>query len=522
MTSKTIQRSPNERGKDGLRWVRELLHHPSLKRMTEVSMDLLSVADSIKNVNGLLRVPGAAVSLLKVAQKYVHNASSPAPLVLVRLLGLTGASGMNTSEAFSLVLAGYWVTSLPKLLHRSGLLDRHITVHNCADMLEKLGYEHQAHNPGDGFFHGFDHIWTIDLPSGRMLGRIASEVEDGIACADYNGNVVEDGSNLLRELVALVLPMRSAEVVMALDYRGQKRPTLKPVNINPVEYLVSDHDPVAFADEVEVYRRAGVSDGVILEGLPGTGKTSFIYSYAELTRRTVLTIGSGALNDMSSGDVEQLVDAFSPDVLMLDDFEYIEKRVSALFFTAIPDIRDRHPKMLLVITCNDLMKIEEALTRPGRGGRTLPYFYAPNTDVKEAVFRLYLKKRVPDFELVYDVSALVAEMSASLTQDWIRSIAERCMVHQRVLLANPALAKDPTHSAHPMQRALSDIQEANKQVARRSEAKKAHDVPEGTVAPTKRLSTSPVATAAIELLEARMNLKKAVDSATEKYEGEVT
>ena len=214
-----------------------------------------------------------------------------------------------------------------------------------------------------------------------------------------------------------------------------------------------------------------------------THNTSFVFSYAELTRRSVLMFGASAVNSLSAGDLESLVVAFRPDVLLLDDFEYIHDDSSASFFTSLPDIRKKFPRMLLAMTCNNVEEIEDAITRPGRGGRILPTFAAPGPEARERVLRFYLDKYLTTDQRMWfkDVVEVVADdgtvtketrlrevfnshelaeaMCEYFTQDWIRSIAERCVIHWRVLLSGKGRTR--SESVHPMNLVLDDIRRTN-------------------------------------------------------------
>lgn len=424
-----------------LSWMRELLHHPTLKRASQVTRDAVAIATTLKEVKGPMAVPAVINGVVNILREHIGPMASP--LVAWRH-NLASAEQLEVEENFLL-----------PILWNSKLVNK----------LPMKMYDPLEHFPAHLLHNEYSRHYVITLPHGRIIGMM-QDSPDTETCMSWHWCAYEPGAcfdDLLSDMITIVFPNRSAEVVKS----ESKGLTFESVNTLPIDYIVENHDPVTFADEVEVYRQAGISDAVILEGPPGSGKTSFIFSYAELTRRSTLVLGAGAVNALESSDLTKLLKAFHPDVLLLDDFEYIEEEAGANFFTALPELRKKYPLTLLAITCNDVDAIADAITRPGRGGRILPRFEAPSMEARERVLRFYLEKHLGvEYSTIFDATEMAQAMCVHYTQDWIRSIAERCIIHRRVFLSRKDVVREDAF--HPMNLVLEDIRRDNARLLKKN------------------------------------------------------
>jgi SpoVK/Ycf46/Vps4 family AAA+-type ATPase len=144
--------------------------------------------------------------------------------------------------------------------------------------------------------------------------------------------------------------------------------------------------------------------GVLLLGVPGTGKSAFARALGNETGRPTLILDLGSLYGSLVGATEanirqalRIVDAMSPAVVFLDE---IEKGLSGigsngdsgvstrLFGTLLTWLSDRTSDTFVIGTCNDISKLPPEFSRSERWDAV--YFLdLPNTAEREAIWRLY-------------------------------------------------------------------------------------------------------------------------------------
>lgn len=112
----------------------------------------------------------------------------------------------------------------------------------------------------------------------------------------------------------------------------------------------------------------GVARSVLLQGAPGTGKTTLsCHTARELSKRTLL-LGSDALGELDSETWDRMLETLQPEALIVDDIDHaIEgggyhrvNRALRLFG------EQGHTVPLVLFTSNDYTKLPEAMRRPGR------------------------------------------------------------------------------------------------------------------------------------------------------------
>ncbi len=368
-----------------------ILTHPRVETAARVSRGLLNLASQVGQARG---GPVAVASAIGCAFDVVTSALELSESKIARYVRLHGLERCTSA--------------LAPLFERSGFLDAgglRVLVDDDRQRERLLGQV----GP-DGVFafvqrHG---------ERGERLGYAAYETPD---------------SDLIKRFFRGVLWERAGvHGLEIVPKHGEfsSEAALAPIARVEGAYL-GRRDVVAFADEVERYRRLGISRSVLLYGPPGTGKSTFVLSYAELTRSRLLMVGAGALGELLYGDAQSLVDALEPDVLLLDDLDKEEDTES--MHALLPLLKRSRPRMLIVVTCNDPAALGESFLRPGRGGELI-HFGPPSAAERRELLVHYLDQTSAQVRDL-DVDELVAAMSPQLTHDWVRDIAEHAAVYSR-------------------------------------------------------------------------------------------
>lgn len=147
--------------------------------------------------------------------------------------------------------------------------------------------------------------------------------------------------------------------------------------------------------------------GVLLLGVPGTGKSAFAKALGCETGRPTLVLDVGALYGSLVGQTEQnirqalkIADAMSPCILFIDELEKAlgtsgsqgDSGVSSrLFGTLLSWMNDHTSDVYLVATCNDISRLPPELTRAERFDAIM-FLDLPDETQRLAIWQQYLLK----------------------------------------------------------------------------------------------------------------------------------
>ena len=155
--------------------------------------------------------------------------------------------------------------------------------------------------------------------------------------------------------------------------------------------------------------------GVLLLGVPGTGKSAFAKCLGRESGRPTLVLDIGALMGSLVGQTEanirralQIADAMSPCILFIDELEKALSGASGsgqsdsgvssrLFGTLLSWMNDHTSNVYLIATCNDISKMPPELTRAERFDGIV-FLDLPSREQKDAIWQQYIQA----FELAAD------------------------------------------------------------------------------------------------------------------------
>jgi len=160
--------------------------------------------------------------------------------------------------------------------------------------------------------------------------------------------------------------------------------------------------------------------GVLLLGVPGTGKTAFCKSLGNETERPTLILDVGSLFGSLVGQSEErtrqalrIVDAMAPCILMVDEVEKAlagssssganDSGVSArMLGTLLSWLNDHESEVFVVCTANDVSRLPPELTRAERFDAIF-FLDLPSREQRDLIWQQYLeyydldsKQRRPD------------------------------------------------------------------------------------------------------------------------------
>ncbi len=146
--------------------------------------------------------------------------------------------------------------------------------------------------------------------------------------------------------------------------------------------------------------------GILLLGVPGTGKSALAKALGNETARPTLTLDIGSLMGSLVGETERnvrealrIADAMSPAILFVDEIEKglsgvsssgnTDSGVSArLFGTLLTWMNDHESDVFLIATSNDVSKLPPEFTRAERFD-ALYFLDFPGPEQKEQIWRMH-------------------------------------------------------------------------------------------------------------------------------------
>ena len=149
--------------------------------------------------------------------------------------------------------------------------------------------------------------------------------------------------------------------------------------------------------------------GVLLLGVPGTGKSAFAKSLGRETGRPTLILDVGALMGSLVGQTEsnirqalRIADAMAPCILFVDEIEkalsgvasssQTDSGVSArLFGSMLTWLNDHESDVYFIATCNDISKLPPEFSRAERFDGVV-FLDLPARDQKDAIWNIYLEQ----------------------------------------------------------------------------------------------------------------------------------
>lgn len=172
--------------------------------------------------------------------------------------------------------------------------------------------------------------------------------------------------------------------------------------------------------------------GVLLLGIPGTGKSAFAKSLGRETARPTLVLDIGALMGSLVGQTEanvrralQIADAMAPCILFIDEIEKALSGASGsgqsdsgvssrLLGTMLSWMNDHTSNVYVIATCNDISKMPPELSRAERVDGIV-FLDLPSRKQRDAIWQQYIS-----------IFALDADQALPNDRGWTGSEIRAC------------------------------------------------------------------------------------------------
>jgi hypothetical protein len=261
------------------------------------------------------------------------------------------------------------------------------------------------------------------LPTREQLQEIALGIateDDELLDASELSSVLDSAAGLTRLEAenAFSLSIVRHDRLESSTVRELKAGMLKKSGLLRLYHGTEDFDALGGLNSLKAFCRRSLMQpvrdnplkqprGVLLLGVPGTGKSAFAKALGKETGRPTLVLDIGTLMGSLVGETEsnvrralQIADVMSPCILFVDELEKAVSGASSgksdsgvssrLLGTLLSWLSDHESDVYLIATCNDISRLPPELTRAERLDGIM-FLDLPGREQKDLIWAQYLR-----------------------------------------------------------------------------------------------------------------------------------
>lgn len=207
--------------------------------------------------------------------------------------------------------------------------------------------------------------------------------------------------------------------------RGRDDVGMTPITFSDKPY----HGEVkAYIEEVmRLYGERGIRRVIILQGEPGTGKSTLTQNIAKQSGGRTIVLSNGFIQNVNNDDWRMLMDVMSPRVVIIDDIDRVDQKKLTQSLTMFETANYNVPMTLM--TTNNVNSMPDAWRRPGRIDVIID-MPEPSEDIQREMLTEFLKdyginiEDVPQ-ESVDVVKGVIKDYPGAYAEEFLR----RMVVH---------------------------------------------------------------------------------------------
>lgn len=211
----------------------------------------------------------------------------------------------------------------------------------------------------------------------------------------------------------------SGRKAMLLDVIEHHHETISDVDLGATPYL----GDLSLIEYLEAFRAKGVRRNILLQGKPGTGKSTLCREAARRLSSRTLILTAQYLDNVASSDWQMLLQLLAPDMVIVDDIDRIGYNLEGKL-TLFEEGHCSVPFVLM--TSNELERLPQAMRRPGRIDMILE-LDEPEPEVMDEII-LGLAKR-EGVEVPQDHLEWLREMAQATSTAHVVEVFRRARVH---------------------------------------------------------------------------------------------
>jgi len=189
---------------------------------------------------------------------------------------------------------------------------------------------------------------------------------------------------------------------------------------NQDDYILDQHMFADLKEEINRFKERGKQRSYLLNGPPGTGKTTFCLELSSKMSGRILKIDSSIFIRLTSMSVRSVIENLDADFIIVDDIDRINSSDLPAFFYCLEAIKNYKRKPTLLATCNNIREMDLAIIRPGRFD-DIKEFATPTKSQRKEFFEKLFKNFemfIPENEIEQLVKA-----TRGMTQAYLKEYA---------------------------------------------------------------------------------------------------
>lgn len=194
------------------------------------------------------------------------------------------------------------------------------------------------------------------------------------------------------------------------------------------EEIVFNSDPMSknmledlelMSQKQKAYSSKGYARTYLLVGIPGVGKTTLALRFAQRCGDRVLRIDAEGLSNGGTDDMNLFIGGLKPDFVLIEDVDRVtNKSTLSTILETLTNLKERFPRVTIVMTANNLKVMDTAMTRPGRIDKVLQ-FDPPDEDERRRILAAYFAEYGVEVEIPQEV----LDASEGLTAAYLKEVA---------------------------------------------------------------------------------------------------
>jgi hypothetical protein len=167
----------------------------------------------------------------------------------------------------------------------------------------------------------------------------------------------------------------------------------------------------------------------LFEGPPGTGKTSTALYMARKRNAKIAQLDSSIFTNTQDSISKSIISNLQAEFIIVDDIDHISIRDISSFLFALSAVKKYKGKPTFIASCNNIMKLEKAIIRPGRFDRIFS-FNAPNENARKQFF----KKMLLNYSVFLDDESInkLARTTSNMTEAYLDEYCKMLKIGENI------------------------------------------------------------------------------------------